>query len=214
MPEVEVSLEETKTRDIQNLSLARLRLITYNARLVDARKEHGLTGDAMAQAVGIKRGRLRDIENLRAIPDEDELIKIACTLEKPIDYLFPEELMSAVGAGVFSRRKVELSTPEIISLTEARLRLTYDGETALIEEVSRSLLTEDIKEVLTTLSPREERVLKLRFGLEDGRSLTRGEVGKEFTLTKERIRQIEEKAIRKLRHPERSSKLNNYFLRR
>ncbi|GAH84574.1 unnamed protein product [marine sediment metagenome] len=120
--------------------------------------------------------------------------------------------MSAVGAGVFSLRKVELAAPEIISLAEAqRLRLTYDGETALIEEVSRTLLTEDIKEVLNTLSPREERVLELRFGLKDGRSQTLEEVGKEFTLTRARIREIEAKALQKLRHPSRLQRLKDYL---
>jgi RNA polymerase primary sigma factor len=76
---------------------------------------------------------------------------------------------------------------------------------------SRQLLKEQIEEVLNTLTPREQRVLQLRFGLEDGRSRTLEEVGKEFNVTRERIRQIEAKALRKLRHPSRSRKLKDYL---
>jgi RNA polymerase primary sigma factor len=65
--------------------------------------------------------------------------------------------------------------------------------------------------VLATLTPRESRVLELRFGLEDGRSRTLEEVGREFHVTRERIRQIEAKALRKLRHPSRSKKLKGYL---
>ncbi len=76
---------------------------------------------------------------------------------------------------------------------------------------SRQLLKEQIEEVLSTLTPREQRVLQLRFGLEDGRSRTLEEVGKEFNVTRERIRQIEAKALRKLRHPSRSRRLKDYL---
>ena len=79
------------------------------------------------------------------------------------------------------------------------------------DAASRQLLREQIEEVLCTLSPRERRVIQLRFGLEDGRSRTLEEVGKEFNVTRERIRQIEAKALRKLRHPSRSRKLKDYL---
>ena len=71
--------------------------------------------------------------------------------------------------------------------------------------------TDQLSDVLSTLTPREEKVLRLRFGLEDGRSRTLEEVGKEFNVTRERIRQIEAKALRKLRHPSRSRKLKDYL---
>ncbi|MBM2825887.1 MAG: rpoD [Dehalococcoidales bacterium] len=80
-----------------------------------------------------------------------------------------------------------------------------------VDAASRQLLKEQIDEVLSCLSPREQRVLKLRFGLEDGRSRTLEEVGEEFSVTRERIRQIEAKALRKLRHPTRSRKLKDYL---
>ena len=70
---------------------------------------------------------------------------------------------------------------------------------------------EQIDEVLSSLSDREQRVLQLRFGLEDGRSRTLEEVGREFNVTRERIRQIEAKVLRKLRHPTRSRKLRDYL---
>jgi RNA polymerase primary sigma factor len=79
------------------------------------------------------------------------------------------------------------------------------------DAASRQLLKEQIDTVLSSLSPREQRVLQLRFGLEDGRSRTLEEVGKEFNVTRERIRQIEAKALRKLRHPSRSRRLKDYL---
>jgi RNA polymerase primary sigma factor len=80
-----------------------------------------------------------------------------------------------------------------------------------VDIASKQLLKEEIGKVLSGLSPREQRVLTLRFGLEDGRSRTLEEVGQEFHVTRERIRQIEAKAIRKLRHPSRSRKLRGYL---
>jgi len=85
------------------------------------------------------------------------------------------------------------------------------GALAPAEAASHQLLKEQVEDVLASLTPRERRVLQLRFGLEDGRSRTLEEVGKEFTVTRERIRQIEAKALRKLRHPSRSKKLKDYL---
>ncbi|MCI8849454.1 MAG: RNA polymerase sigma factor RpoD [Oscillibacter sp.] len=79
------------------------------------------------------------------------------------------------------------------------------------EAASFTLLKEQLMDVLSTLTPREEKVLKLRFGIEDGRTRTLEEVGKEFNVTRERIRQIEAKALRKLRHPSRSKKLKDFL---
>ena len=76
---------------------------------------------------------------------------------------------------------------------------------------SQMLLKEELNEVLGTLSEREARVLRLRFGLDDGRNRTLEEVGREFNVTRERIRQIEAKALRKLRHPSRSKKLKDFL---
>jgi RNA polymerase primary sigma factor len=80
-----------------------------------------------------------------------------------------------------------------------------------VDAASKQLLKEQIDEVLSSLTHREQRVLQLRFGLEDGRSRTLEEVGQEFKVTRERIRQIEAKALRKLRHPSRSRKLKDYL---
>ncbi len=86
-----------------------------------------------------------------------------------------------------------------------------DDSPAPAEAASYTLLREQLNEVLHTLTPREEHVLKLRFGLDDGRTRTLEEVGKEFNITRERIRQIEAKALRKLRHPSRSKRLRDYL---
>ncbi|MBE6962882.1 MAG: RNA polymerase sigma factor RpoD [Ruminococcaceae bacterium] len=86
-----------------------------------------------------------------------------------------------------------------------------EGASEPSEAASFTLLREQLMEVLDSLTPREARVLKLRFGIEDGRSRTLEEVGKEFNVTRERIRQIEAKALRKLRHPSRSKKLKDFL---
>ena len=86
-----------------------------------------------------------------------------------------------------------------------------DTSPAPAEATSYTLLREQLSEVLHTLTPREESVLRLRFGLEDGRTRTLEEVGQQFNITSERIRQIEAKALRKLRHPSRSKKLRDYL---
>ena len=86
-----------------------------------------------------------------------------------------------------------------------------EGASEPSEAASFTLLKEQLMDVLSTLTPREEKVLKLRFGIEDGRSRPREEVGKEFNVTRERIRQIEAKALRKLRHPSRSKKLWDFL---
>lgn len=86
-----------------------------------------------------------------------------------------------------------------------------DDAPAPADAASHTLLREQLNEVLDTLTPREEKVLRLRFGLKDGRSRTLEEVGKEFNVTRERIRQIEAKALRKLRHPSRSKILKDYL---
>ena len=86
-----------------------------------------------------------------------------------------------------------------------------DDAPAPADAASLILLKEQLGEVLSTLTEREEKVLRLRFGLEDGRSRTLEEVGKEFKVTRERIRQIEAKALRKLRHPSRSKKVKDFL---
>lgn len=202
-----------ETQESETASLVRLRLTTHNARLVDARKERYITQAAMATMLGWSQTCLSQIELLRRQPTEDEMIDIACILEKPIDYLFPDELLSAVETGVFSKRKVELSGPQVIYLTQAmRQALITDGGLDAVEDaVDGRLLPERLCEVLGTLAPREQRVLALRFGLENEGSRTLEEVGTEIGVTRERIRQIEAKALRKLRHPRRSRKLKDFL---
>ena len=86
-----------------------------------------------------------------------------------------------------------------------------DDAPAPAEAASHALMREQLWDVLNTLTPREEKVLRLRFGLDDGNQRTLEEVGREFKVTRERIRQIEAKALRKLRHPSRSKKLKDYL---
>ena len=111
-----------------------------------------------------------------------------------------------------SQEPVSLETP-IGEEEDSHLGDFIEDEEALApaESASFFLLREQLEDVLSTLTPREKKVLQLRFGLEDGRSRTLEEVGQVFNVTRERIRQIEAKALRKLRHPSRSKKLKDYL---
>ena len=87
----------------------------------------------------------------------------------------------------------------------------YEGEMSVEDAVAQQVLRERLEEVLQTLTTREQKVLRLRFGLDDGRERTLEQVGQEFGVTRERIRQIEAKALRKLRHPSRSRKFKDFL---
>lgn len=134
-----------------------------------------------------------------ATPDE-----IAEKLEMPVERV--REIMR------IAQDPVSLETP-IGEEEDSHLGdfIPDDDAPAPAEAASLILLKEQLNEVLSTLTEREAKVLKLRFGLEDGRSRTLEEVGKEFEVTRERIRQIEAKALRKLRHPSRSKKVKDFL---
>ena len=134
-------------------------------------------------------------------PSADE---IAEELEMPIDKV--REIMRV------AQEPVSMETP-IGEEEDSHLGdFIEDHEAPAPQEAaSHTLLKETLGNVLDSLTPREEKVLRLRFGLEDGRSRTLEEVGKEFNVTRERIRQIEAKALRKLRHPSRSKKLKDFL---
>lgn len=132
----------------------------------------------------------------------------------------PEEVADAMGVDISKVREIVKVSQEPTSLETP----VGDDEDSLLgdfiqdvsqptpyDSASRQLLKEQIEEVLSTLSDREKKVLVLRFGLYDGKPRTLEEVGREFNVTRERIRQIEAKAIRKLKHPSRSKKLRDYL---
>ena len=134
-------------------------------------------------------------------PTADE---IAAELDMPVDKV--REIMRV------AQEPVSLETP-IGEEEDSHLGDFIPDEDASepSEAASFTLLKEQLVDVLSTLTPREEKVLKLRFGIEDGRTRTLEEVGKEFNVTRERIRQIEAKALRKLRHPSRSKRLKDFL---
>ncbi len=143
----------------------------------------------------------RLLQELGREPTPDELAK-----ELNMSYEKVREIMK------IAQEPVSLETP-IGEEEDSHLGdfIPDEEAPAPAEAASYMLLREQLTDVLDTLTMREARVLKLRFGLEDGRSRTLEEVGKEFNVTRERIRQIEAKALRKLRHPSRSKKLKDYL---
>ena len=133
---------------------------------------------------------------------------------------YPEEIAEHMNMPVDRVREIQKISLEPVSLEtpigeeeDSHLGDFIQDENVPVpaEAAAFTLLREQLEEVLGTLAEREQKVLKLRFGLEDGRSRTLEEVGREFEVTRERIRQIEAKALRKLRHPSRSRKLKDYL---
>ena len=171
----------------------------------------------------------------RAIADQARTIRIPVHMVETINKLirvqrqllqelgrdpFPEEISKVMDLPVEKVREIQKIAQEPVSLEtpigeeeDSHLGDFIPDEDALApaEAAAYSLLKDQIEEVLGSLNEREQKVLKLRFGLEDGRARTLEEVGKEFDVTRERIRQIEAKALRKLRHPSRSKKLRDYL---
>ena len=169
----------------------------------------------------------------RAIADQARTIRIPVHMVETINKLIrvsrqllqeygreplPEEIAEEMGISEEKVREIIKIAQEPVSLEtpigeeeDSHLGdfLPDDEAPAPADAAAFTLLKEQLMSVLSTLTPREEMVLKLRFGLEDGRQRTLEEVGKEFKVTRERIRQIEAKALRKLRHPSRSRKLKD-----
>lgn len=141
------------------------------------------------------------LQELGRDPLPEEVAKI---MEMPVDKV--REIMK------IAQEPVSLETP-IGEEEDSHLGdfIPDDEAPAPAEAAAFTMLKEQLINVLDTLTPREEKVLRLRFGLDDGRARTLEEVGKEFNVTRERIRQIEAKALRKLRHPSRSKKLKDYL---
>ncbi|MDO4396379.1 MAG: RNA polymerase sigma factor RpoD [Clostridia bacterium] len=171
----------------------------------------------------------------RSIADQARTIRIPVHMVETINKLIrvsrqllqtygreplPEEIAKEMGISVDKVREIQKIAQEPVSLEtpigeeeDSHLGdfIPDDDVPAPAEAAAFSMLKEQLVEVLDTLTDREQKVLKLRFGLEDGRARTLEEVGKEFDVTRERIRQIEAKALRKLRHPSRSKKLKDYL---
>ncbi|MDU5108848.1 MAG: RNA polymerase sigma factor RpoD [Clostridium sp.] len=171
----------------------------------------------------------------RAIADQARTIRIPVHMVETINKLirvqrqllqelgrdpFPEEISKVMDLPVDKVREIQKIAQEPVSLEtpigeeeDSHLGdfIPDDDALAPAEAAAFTMLKEQLINVLDTLTPREEKVLRLRFGLDDGRARTLEEVGKEFNVTRERIRQIEAKALRKLRHPSRSKKLKDYL---
>jgi RNA polymerase primary sigma factor len=143
----------------------------------------------------------------RAIADQARTIRVPVHMVDSINRLIrvSRQLLSELGREPTVEEIGEEEDSHLGDFIEDR------GALAPAEAASHQLLKEQVEAVLDSLTGRERRVLQLRYGLEDGRARTLEEVGKEFNITRERIRQIEAKALRKLRHPSRSRKLKDYL---
>jgi RNA polymerase primary sigma factor len=151
----------------------------------------------------------------------NKLIRISRTLLQDLGREpTPEEIAKAMDLPVERVREIMKIAQEPISLEtpigeeeDSHLGDFIEDQEALApaDAASFTMLKEQLEDVLETLTPRERKVLKLRFGLDDGRPRTLEEVGREFGVTRERIRQIEAKALRKLRHPSRSKRLKDFI---
>lgn len=192
----------------------RLGFIAYNARLVDARKQRGWTQKDLSALAGLAPSYLGHIETLRMIPSQEVMDEISAALDLSRDYLFPETLIGAQREGLFDHRVAYLEEQDIISLTEgrrARLLPPNITDEELLNSIDQAMLKQQVAQTITSLTPREQKVIELRFGFVDGASQSLQAVAREFGVTKERIRQIETKALRKLRHPLRSRVLKDYL---
>ena len=164
----------------------------------------------------------------RAIADQARTIRIPVHMVETINQLLqelgrepsPEEIAETMDIPVERVREIQKISQEPVSLEtpigeeeDSHLGdfIQDDNVPVPAEAAASTLLKEQLVEVLGTLTDREQKVLRLRFGMDDGRARTLEEVGKEFNVTRERIRQIEAKALRKLRHPSRSRKLKDYL---
>ncbi len=171
----------------------------------------------------------------RAIADQARTIRIPVHMVETINKLIrvsrqllqeygreptPEEIAKEMGVSEEKVREITKIAQEPVSLEtpigeeeDSHLGdfIPDDDIPAPAEAAAFTMLKEQLTDVLDTLTPREEKVLRLRFGLDDGRARTLEEVGREFNVTRERIRQIEAKALRKLRHPSRSKKLKDFL---
>lgn len=199
--------------EIPTEEIVRLHLTTTNLRLYQARREAGMTSPEFANCVGIKIYRYREIENLRVIPTEDEIISISLALNEPVDNLFPESLLDSLEMGKFNipRDKI-LNEGEIKLLGTRALPLLTDGNISDTEDrLDCELLGKEIENILGGLSDRSRQVIIARFGLDGQESKTLEEVALMLGVTRSRIGQIESEALRKLRHPSRTRWLKFYL---
>lgn len=175
----------------------------FNWRLRRAREAKGWNRAELARQIGMAPGVVGDAERLRSV-SENAREKMALALGVPEDVLFPGEI-DALPKGGPPQIELSLTREDVRSLSEP------DAYQEMIEGAEREALRGQLIGVMETLSPRQQRILRLRFGLDDGRLRTLDEIGHEFGLTRDRIRQIEAVALRKLRHPSRTKALLDYL---
>jgi RNA polymerase sigma factor (sigma-70 family) len=179
----------------------------YHQKLRNLRKSKGLSQGELAAECNMTIQRFQAIEQIKSFPRETEAYAIADFFSIDPIGLFPKWSLPAYKVKrpqdrAFEVQRIALTSPEIL-----QLEASNDTE----EEIDKELLKENLETVLDTLTIREKRILKLRFGLDNGKPQTLEEVGKEFGVSRGRIRQIEANALRKLKHPTRRCLLQSFI---
>ena len=197
----------------------------FSVRFKALRAEQKLSQQELANILKISKSSVNMYERGEREPSLETLESIADFFHVDLDDLMgreplPEEIAKELDMPVDRVREILKISQEPVSLEtpigeeeDSHLGdfIQDDNVPVPAEAAAQTLLKEQLDEVLDTLTEREQKVLRLRFGMNDGRARTLEEVGKEFDVTRERIRQIEAKALRKLRHPSRSRKLRDYL---
>ncbi len=179
----------------------------YNNELRKRREGKGLKQSELGELVGLSGGAISNFETFRSYPAKGAASKIAKVLGARVDVLFPAwlEEYKLRNSSFDQEIKVDMLTldsPEVLAL---------EAKNDIEDEVERSLLNSKITEAMSCLTPREQKILRMRFGLEDGRGHTLEEVGREFGVSRDRIRQIEAKALAKLRKSKNREGLLSFF---
>ena len=213
----------SQTEELAKILAARARRHTLTPEQVSRamdEQDYDVAGlDALYAALEARGIRVTDEEADMPMLDETQIGKLehelsaeGVALDDPVKAYLKEigrvPLLSAEEERALARAAKAGDMEARQKLSEANLRLVVS---VAKRYAGRELLRRELANVLKSLTPREERVLTLRFGLEDGQARTLEELGKEFNVTRERIRQIEAKALRKLRHPSRAKRLRDYL---
>ena len=179
-----------------------------NHRFMDERRDRGLSQLQAADFIGVSAQALGGYERLRKIPNPKHAQKIADFYDKPIEYLFPEVIQLATDCGMGEVKSYLFDQRQIEGMHTENLKYLMESPEKMVNERE---LKEQIERSLDTLTPREASVINMYYGLDGEEKISLEEIADKFSLTRERVRQIKEKAIRRLRYAPRSRNLREFL---